>query len=436
MGGDKALLDLGGTTAVERLAAEIRSAGIHELLVVRAAGAAALPSAAGLATVTTGPGEMRDSLRAGLRALSGRCTEVVVCPVDHALVAADTFAAVAARVAGGGAAIALPLFQGRPGHPIALARTVLAELDDPAVTMLRDIVRKDPARVAAVPTANPWVLADLDRPEDLRAARAALHAGPWPVVEQMHRHRSRRAYAPTPLADGQLERLVDAARRASTSSHIQAYAVVAVRDPARREQVARLCADQEHIRQAPVFLAICADLHKIDVACHRRGHGVQADSLELFLQATVDAALLGQNIQLAAESEGLGACMIGAARNNPIALAELLGLPRPAFVVFGITVGHAVDDPLPRDRMPLTGVLHEEVYDRTRIDAVLAEADAGTREWARLVNARQGGWHGRPIDEQKGWSDRMAVLGGPDGRYLRARATLRGELQQLGFGLR
>jgi nitroreductase len=399
-------------------------------------GAAALPAAAGLATVTTGQGEMRDSLLAGLRALSADCTEVVVCPVDHALVAADTFAAVAARVRGDGAAIALPLFRGRPGHPIALRRAVLAELEDPAVTMLRDVVRKDPARVGAVPTANPWVLADLDRPEDLRAARAALQADPWPVVEQMHRHRSRRAYAPTPLAAGQLERLVDAARHASTSSHIQAYAVVAVRDPARRGEIAKLCAEQAHIRQAPVFLAVCADLHKIDVACRRQGHAVQADSLELFLQATVDAALLGQNLQLAAESEGLGTCMIGAARNHPVALARLLGLPPPCFVVFGMTLGHAVDDPLPRDRLPLAGVLHEEVYDRARTERVLADADAGAREWARRTNERHGGQQGRRVDEQKGWSERMAAFGGPDGRYLRARAALREELQQLGFGLR
>ena len=43
------------------------------------------------------------------------------------------------------------------------------------------------------------------RPEDLRAARTALVAEPWPVVEQMHRHRSRRAYRPDPLPSGQLE---------------------------------------------------------------------------------------------------------------------------------------------------------------------------------------------------------------------------------------
>ena len=119
---------------------------------------------------------------------------------------------------------------------------------------------------------------------------------------------------------------------------------------------AALCGGQTHIEQAPVFVAVCADLHKIAAACAQNGVELQSQSLELFLQATVDAALLGQNLALAAESEGLGICMIGAARNHPIELAKLLELPRHVFAVFGMVVGHPTDDPVPRGRMPLGAV--------------------------------------------------------------------------------
>mgnify|MGYP003346884963 CR=1 FL=1 len=64
------------------------------------------------------------------------------------------------------------------------------------------------------------------------------------------------------------------------------------------------------------------NVHKIAKACERAGQKAQTQSFELFLQATVDAALLGQNLQLAAESEGLGACMIGAARNHPVEIGR------------------------------------------------------------------------------------------------------------------
>jgi FMN reductase (NADPH) len=434
MGADKALLDLGGTTAIERVVATCRAAGVDDVIVVRRDGAAPLPpSLAARAVVVPAGGEMADSLRAaGASARDGGDAVVVVFPVDHALVEADTVLALVAAVHGG-AAIALPLFRGRPGHPIALAATAFRELDAPGA-VLHDVVRKDPARVRALASANPWVHADLDRPEDLRAARCALHGEPWSTVAQMFRHRSHRAFRPDPIADEQLERLVDAARHASTSSFIQAYAVVAVRDPARKAECARLCAGQPHIVEAPVFLAVCADLHKLAAACARHGTAIQSQSFELFLQATVDAALLGQNLQLAAEAEGLGACMIGAARNHPVELAAVLGLPAHAYVVFGMALGVPADDPVPRGRMPLGGVLHRERYDETGLREVLDGADDGMRAWARRTNAERSGYQGRRVDERKGWTERMAAAWGADSSYVKARATLRAELRRLGLG--
>lgn len=435
MGADKALLDLAGTSAIERVVATCRAAGVDDVLVVRREGAAALPAGLAARVVVVPPGgEMGDSLRAAAAALPATTTAVVVFPVDHALVQAETVMAVLALLQRPGCGIALPLFRERPGHPVAMARAVFAEIERPAA-MLRDLVKRDATRVAVVPSANPWVQADLDRPEDLRAAICALHGEPWSTVAQMFRHRSHRAYRPDPMPDAQVERLVDAARYASTSSFIQAYAVVVVRDAKRKGEVARLCGGQPHIVQAPVFAAVCADLHKIAAACGRHGTEVQAQSFELFLQATVDAALLGQNLQLAAEAEGLGACMIGAARNHPLELAALLGLPKHCYVVFGMTIGVPADDPVPRGRMPLAGVLHHERYDDAAMDAVLDGADEGMRAWSRRTNAEQGGYNGKPVSETKGWAERMAIAWGGDSSYAAARATLVDELRRLGFGL-
>ncbi len=435
MGADKALLPLGGMTAIERIAQQCRAAGLDEVLVVRREGAAPLPDAASVRTVVVPPGgEMADSLRAAHAALAPSVTKVVVFPVDHALVTADTVLGLCACLDRPGCGIALPLFRDQPGHPVAMHRAVFAEIARPAA-VLRDLVRADRSRLVVLPSNNPWVRADLDRPEDLRAAVCALHGEPWSTVAQMFRHRSHRRYLADPLPQEQLERLVDAARYASTSSFIQAYAVVAVRDAKRKGECARLCAGQPHITEAPVFFAICADLHKIAVACGRNGTSLQAQSFELFLQATVDAALLGQNLQLAAEAEGLGACMIGAARNHPNELASLLGLPPHCYVVFGMTVGKTADDPVPRGRMPLSGVLHWERYDEAHAEAALEGADVGMREWARRTNAEQGGYNGKPVSEAKGWTDRMATAWGADSSYAAARQTLVLELRRLGFGL-
>ncbi len=435
MGADKALLDLGGLTAMERIARSLESAGVDEMLVVRSREALPLPPLPIAHRIVTvfGDGDMADSLRAAEQEVSPACDVVLVLPVDHALVESDTIAAVIAAAHREGVAIARPSFRGKPGHPVAMRRGAFAEIQQKG-TVLRDLVRKEPSRVRDVPTANAWTVADLDEPADLEAARAWIAAVPATVVEQMRQHRSRRSFRPEALAEGQIERLVDAARHASTSSFIQAYAVIAVQDESRRRAIAALCADQKHIVEAPVFLAVCADLHKLAECCRAHGQTLQAQSFELFLQATVDAALLGQNLALAAESEGLGICMIGAARNHPVQIAQLLELPEHCYVVFGMAIGRPADDPVARGRMPLPGVLHWEAYDRSCLAAALAGADAGMKEWARRCNER-GGYQGRPVKLDKGWQDRMAQLWGGTSEYVKSRAVLIEELRQLGFGL-
>ncbi|MEZ5966643.1 MAG: NTP transferase domain-containing protein [Planctomycetota bacterium] len=433
LGEDKALVDLGGEPAIARTAAACRAGWVERIVVVRAAGAAPLPDDLPIEVVEVAPGaEMIDSVRAGVRALD-HYDALVLWPVDHAMACGDTLRALVRHARAAAApAVTLPLFDGRPGHPILLPAGRVAAILDPAHATMRDVVRSGP--VDAVPVRDPWILRDLDTPDDLSAARERLRDLGRTTVEVMRNHRSRRAYRPDPIPMERLSALVDAARHASTSSFIQAYAVVAVTDIARKTEAARLCADQDHIRQAPVFLAICADLHKIERACAR--HGLTFDPLgtEGFLQATVDAALLGQNLLLAAEAEGLGGCMIGAARNHPIELGRLLELPAHAFVVFGMTLGVPGDDPIPRGRMPLDGVLFHERYDDSVLDAVLDGADVGVRAWAVACN-QHGGLAGKPVDVRRAWSDRVAAQWSKEKARPTPRQQLRAHLEELGLRL-
>lgn len=433
MGADKALIDLMGEPAIARVVAACRAGGADRVVVVRAQGATVLPPDLPIQVVEVPPdAEMIDSVRAGLAVLDP-VDAVAIFPVDHALVSGDTMRALVRHLRQAATpAFVLPLFEERPGHPILLPWGLVPEVLDPTRPTLRDVIAQE--SVAVVPVRDSWVIRDLDTQEDLAAARAHLRDGGRGTLELMRAHRSRRAYKADPIPAEQLASLVDAARHASTSSFIQAYAVVAVTDIAHKTEVARLCADQEHILQAPVFLAICADLHKLRLACERHGLTFDPGPLETFLQATVDAALLGQNLLLAAEAEGLGGCMIGAARNHPIELARLLALPSHAYVVFGMTLGFAADAPAPRGRMPLDGVLFIDRYDQSRLDAVLDGADVAMRAWAMACNHR-GGYGGRPVDERKGWSDRMAALWSKEKTRPTPRLELRARLQALGLPL-
>ena len=50
------------------------------------------------------------------------------------------------------------------------------------------------------------------------------------VIELLMNHRSIRAFKPDPIPDSTVETIVRAAQMASTSSNVQAYSVIAIKD--------------------------------------------------------------------------------------------------------------------------------------------------------------------------------------------------------------
>ena len=153
MGADKALLDLGGQTAVEWVVNACREGCVDPVIVVRAAGAMPLPSSLRARTVVvSNSSAMIDSLRGGLAALptaTAGCAGALVFPVDYPLVSPATISSVVAELLAGGDLV-LPLYSERPGHPIGLAKGLFGEVM--AVEgSLRDVVAADKARVRTVP---------------------------------------------------------------------------------------------------------------------------------------------------------------------------------------------------------------------------------------------------------------------------------------------
>ncbi|MCP4427599.1 MAG: NADPH-dependent oxidoreductase [Chloroflexi bacterium] len=184
-----------------------------------------------------------------------------------------------------------------------------------------------------------------------------------PTIELIHKHGSVRRYKQDPVPREMVEAIVAAGQRASTSSNMQMYSVVATLDDDKRAQLQTLCGDQKHISQAPVFLTWCADLSRLDRMCKRQGYEQEAGYVENFLLTAVDVAIMSQNAGLAAESLGLGFCYIGAIRNRPQAVIELLNLPKLTFPIAGMTLGWPVKPPRLRPRLALDAVLHWETYD-------------------------------------------------------------------------
>lgn len=177
-----------------------------------------------------------------------------------------------------------------------------------------------------------------------------------------------RRYSPEPLAPGQLERILETARRHPSAGFSQGIHFVLVTEPTLRLQVARLAGEEDYIARgfdpwlsvAPVQVVLAAS---------------QADYERRYAEADksgtdswcvpywwVDAGAALMLLLLAAAEEGLGAGFLGSHRLS--GLKELLGIPEGVHPAGLVTLGHALPDrhssSVKRGRRPLDELVHRE----------------------------------------------------------------------------
>ena len=214
------------------------------------------------------------------------------------------------------------------------------------------------------------------------------------VMQLQLRHASVRHYRAEPIPDSLLADLVRCGQAAASSSFVQAYSVIRVRDRQARARIAVAAGGQTWIEHAAEFLVFCADLRRIELACTRAGRGVLEGWTEHGMVGLVDVALMAQNVFLAAESKGLGGVFIGGIRNDPQTVADTLALPDLVLPVFGMCLGWPAQRVQPKPRLPLDVVLHEDRYQDSQLPTMLAEYDQlmGDYYRQRSANTKASSW--------------------------------------------
>ncbi len=235
-----------------------------------------------------------------------------------------------------------------------------------------------------------------------------------------------RSYKDDPVPEELIDQVLQASFRAPTSSNIQTYSVVIVQDPVIRKQLATVAGGQKHVEDAPVFLAFCADLTRIEYALAKHGNTLVDNNLEVGLVASVDAALVGMSAYLAAESVGLKGVMIGALRNDAVATARILGLPSQVYCVFGMCLGFPDQVPPQKPRMDYSTMVHYERFgalrDNRDTGSSLDDYDAALEAHYKSI--------GMPTTPDS-WTHDMDKKFSPQ-----LREGLREQLRQLGFDFR
>ena len=174
MGESKPLLQVEGTTFLERAVRVLAEGGCDPIVAVVPPGETGqkllpLASRAGARGIPNpDPGaEQIDSLRRGLHALGPGVRGAAVLPVDHPRVRPATVSALLAAFEESDAPIVRPVHGERPGHPVLFARRVWDELDAPDLESgARDVVHRHHGEIHEVPVDDPGIVIDVNTREE------------------------------------------------------------------------------------------------------------------------------------------------------------------------------------------------------------------------------------------------------------------------------
>jgi nitroreductase len=166
-------------------------------------------------------------------------------------------------------------------------------------------------------------------------------------AELIRRRYSVRAYKRDPVPDAVLARVLEAARLAPTAANRQPFRVLVIRTEGRKEELGRLY-QRPWFVGAPLLLGVC---------CLPAEAWVRRDGKSY---ADVDAAIVMDHMILAATSEGLGTCWVGAF--DPAVAREVLALPAGVEPIAFSPLGYPADQAPEKKRKPLAELVRRELW--------------------------------------------------------------------------
>lgn len=148
--------------------------------------------------------------------------------------------------------------------------------------------------------------------------------------------------------------------------------------------------------KAPLFFTVCVDAHRWELIMKRRNWEIytppETGDLFLLILGMQDAALMAENMVIAAESLGMGSCFLGDAPFRSGKIIRDYKLPKRVFPMVQLTMGYPDEDPPPRPRYPIPFTLFENHYpefSEEMIQQAMDEMDQGylSQDYYRRLKA-------------------------------------------------
>lgn len=206
------------------------------------------------------------------------------------------------------------------------------------------------------------------------------------LKDVIHNHKSIREYEDREISQELLDEILEAGIRASSSGNMHTYSIVVTKDKALREKLYEAHMEQSMVVDAPVLVTFCADFNRMRKWLVLNDAPVHFDNFMSLMIGAIDATLASQNCALAAENRGLGICYMGSTLANCDQIGELLNLPENVVPIVGFSLGYPAEDPAPRDRLPLEGIVHYEQYqDYSDADILKIYEERNENGWNRYM---------------------------------------------------
>ena len=172
MGEFKPMLSIGSISVAQRVVATLSQAGVSKIVMGTGFNATALErhlsgnSIIFLRNENYETTQMFDSVKIGLSYLQDKCDKVLFTPVDVPLFTAKTVK----TLLNSGAPLAVPMCEGKQGHPILIAKELIPEiLQDSGEMGLKGAMDRCSVALKRIDVDDPGTIHDADTPEDFSA---------------------------------------------------------------------------------------------------------------------------------------------------------------------------------------------------------------------------------------------------------------------------
>ncbi len=190
------------------------------------------------------------------------------------------------------------------------------------------------------------------------SAEAAASAPANDTLQTIHRlHSTHGNFRDQPLADGQLQTILQAGVRAAGASNNQSYSIIVVKDRALMKDVCGYAGS--------CLLLFCADYNRMKASAAALGYDYQPGTIVDFVNASINTLLVAQTAVIAARAIGVDSLLTnGVHRGDMERHWRLLDLPPThCFPLIALVLGYADREPARRaGRLEHPGIIHEGKY--------------------------------------------------------------------------